>query len=77
MVGGTDAKPTAQSYVVFNELSAQLDRQLQAMRGALLILPSINATLKAAGVPPIVPSTEEIKSTTHPPASQMTDENLT
>jgi hypothetical protein len=61
VVGGTDAKPTAQSYVVFNDLSSQLDRQLQAMRGALIILPSINATLKSAGLPAIVPSTEEIK----------------
>jgi hypothetical protein len=62
VVGGTDAKPTSQSYVVFNDLSAQLDRQLQAMRGAFLVLPSVNATLKAAGLPPIVPSTEEIKT---------------
>ncbi|HEY0528082.1 MAG TPA: glycosyl hydrolase [Gemmatimonadaceae bacterium] len=63
VVGGTDAKPTSQSYVVFSDLSVQLDRQLQAMRGALLVLPSVNATLKAAGLPPIVPSTEEIKAT--------------
>ena len=62
VVGGTDAKPTAQAYVVFTDLSTQLDRQLQAMRGALLVLPSINATLKEAGLPAIVPSTEEIKS---------------
>jgi hypothetical protein len=32
------------------------------MRGALLVLPSFNATLKAGGLPPIVPSTEEIKT---------------
>ncbi len=61
VVGSTDAKPTSQSYTVFNELSSQLDRQLSAMRGALLTLPAINGTLKAAGLPPIVPSTEEIK----------------
>ena len=61
VVGGTDAKPTSQSYTVFNDLSSQLDRQLSALRGALIVLPSINATLKAAGSPPIVPSTEEIK----------------
>jgi len=61
VVGGTDAKPTSQSYTVFNDLSSQLDRQLSALRGALIVLPSINATLKAAGLPPIVPSTEEIK----------------
>jgi hypothetical protein len=62
VVGGTDAKPTSQSYIVFNDLSAQLDRQLSAMRGALIILPAVNASLKAAGLPPIVPSTEEIKA---------------
>ena len=61
VVGGTDAKPTSQSYTVFNDLSGELDRQLSAMRGALIILPPINASLKAAGLPPIVPSTEEIR----------------
>ena len=59
VVGGSDAKPTSQSYTVFNDLSSQLDRQLSAMRGALFVLPSINASLKAAGLPPIVPSTVE------------------
>ena len=62
VVGGSDAKPTSQSYTVFNDLSAQLDRQLQAMRDALLVLPSINQTLKLAGLNAIVPSTEEIKT---------------
>jgi hypothetical protein len=62
VVGGTAAKPTSQSYAVFNDLSSQLDRQLQAMRGALLVLPSLNAALKDAGLPPIVPSTDEIKT---------------
>ena len=61
VVGGTDAKPTSQSYIVFSDLSAQLDRQLSAMRAALVALPAINASLTAAGLPPIVPSTEEIK----------------
>jgi hypothetical protein len=74
VVGGTDAKPTAQSYVVFNDLSSQLDRQLQAMRGALIILPSINATLKAAGLPAIVPSTEEIKTPVTTPAAADDDD---
>jgi hypothetical protein len=33
------------------------------MRGVLLIvLPPLNGMLKTAGLPPIVPSTEEIKS---------------
>jgi len=62
VVGGTDAKPTSQSYTVFNDLSAQLDRQLSAMRGSFIMLSPINATLKAQGLPPIVPSTEEIKT---------------
>jgi photosystem II stability/assembly factor-like uncharacterized protein len=76
VVGGTDAKPTAQSYVVFSDLSSQLDRQLQAMRGALIILPSINATLKAAGLPAIVPSTDEIKSPSTTPATGDDDEEV-
>jgi hypothetical protein len=76
VVGGTDAKPTAQSYTVFSDLSAQLDRQLSAMRGALIILPSINATLTAAGLPAIVPSTEEIKtSPAGAPSATNADEN--
>jgi hypothetical protein len=63
VVGGTAARPTSQSYTVFNDLSSQLDRQLQAMRGVLLVvLPPLNGMLKTAGLPPIVPSTEEIKS---------------
>jgi uncharacterized phage infection (PIP) family protein YhgE len=62
VVGGTDAKPTSQSYTVFNDLAGQLDRQLSAMRGSFIILSPINASLKAQGLPPIVPSTEEIKA---------------
>jgi hypothetical protein len=75
VVGGTDARPTSQSYVVFDELSAQLDRQLQAMRGALLVLPSLNAALKAAGLPAIVPSTEEIKAPTPQTPTSTADED--
>ncbi|HJP60154.1 MAG TPA: hypothetical protein VJ865_09140, partial [Gemmatimonadaceae bacterium] len=73
VVGGIDAKPTSQSYIVFNDLSAQLDRQLSAMRGALSILPSINGTLKEAGLPAIVPSTEEIKTPTPAQAAAVND----
>jgi photosystem II stability/assembly factor-like uncharacterized protein len=61
VVGGADAKPTSQSYTVFNDLSAQLDTQLSAMQSALGDLSSINTSLKSAGLSPIVPSTEEIK----------------
>jgi hypothetical protein len=62
---------------VFTDLSSQLDRQLSAMRGALLVvLPAINGQLKAAGLPPIVPSTEEIPPppTSAPAASAFVDE---
>jgi hypothetical protein len=69
VVGGTDAKPTSQSYTVFNDLSAQLDRQLSAMRDVLAGLPAINTTLTGAGLPAIVPSTEEIKASPTRPAS--------
>jgi hypothetical protein len=69
VVGGADAKPTSQSYIVFNDLSSQLDRQLSAMRDVLAGLPAINATLAAAGLPAIVPSTEEIKTPPTRPAS--------
>jgi hypothetical protein len=62
VVGGMDSKPTSQSYTVFNDLSTQLDRQLSAMRGEFIMLSPINATLKAAGLPPIVPSTDEIRA---------------
>jgi photosystem II stability/assembly factor-like uncharacterized protein len=74
VVGGTDAKPTSQSYTVFNELSSQLDRQLSTMRGALLVLPAINAGLKEAGLPPIVPSAVEAASAVPTAASSTQSE---
>ena len=74
VVGGAAAKPTSQSYTVFNDLSAQLDRQLQTMRGALLVLPSLNAALKAAGLPPIVPSTDEIKAQVRAASAEAAEE---
>jgi hypothetical protein len=55
VVGGTDARPTAQSYEVFNRLSAQLDRELGRMRQAMTTLAQINQRLKAAGLAEIVP----------------------
>jgi hypothetical protein len=47
------------------------------MRAALFILPPINASLKAAGLPPIVPSTEEIKTAPAPSAGSVTAESET
>ena len=76
VVGGTAAKPTSQAYTVFNDLSSQLDRQLQAMRGALIGLPSFNAALKAAGLPPIVQSTEEVKPPSRAPSPPADDEEV-
>ncbi len=62
VVSGGDFKPTAQSYTVFNDLSAQLDAQLAAMRTAMKSLDVINTTLQSAGMKVIVPTTAELKS---------------
>ena len=35
VAGGSDSRPTAQTYDVFNRLSAQLDRELARMRAAM------------------------------------------
>jgi hypothetical protein len=60
VVASTEAKPTKQSYDVFNELTGALDTQLKKAKSAYdTILPRINATLRAAGLQPIVPSTAE------------------
>ncbi|MDQ6719094.1 MAG: glycosyl hydrolase, partial [Gemmatimonadota bacterium] len=61
VVGGGDFKPTAQSYAVFNDLSAQLAVQLSRMKGALGDLTALNADLEGAGLKPVVPSTAELK----------------
>jgi hypothetical protein len=74
VVGGAAAKPTSQSYTVFNDLSSQLDRQLQTLRGALIPLSSLNAALKAAGLPPIVPSTDEIKAPARAASTEAAEE---
>jgi photosystem II stability/assembly factor-like uncharacterized protein len=56
VVGGSDGRPTAQSVEVFELLSAQLDRELGRMRGAMNAhLPPMNSTLRAAGLAEIVP----------------------
>ncbi|MFL5505020.1 MAG: VPS10 domain-containing protein [Gemmatimonadaceae bacterium] len=78
VVGSTDAKPTSQSYTVFNDLSGQLDRQLAIMRDALAgNLTRINSALRAASLPPIVPSAEEPKQAPGPmpSASANTDDD--
>jgi photosystem II stability/assembly factor-like uncharacterized protein len=75
VVSSADAKPTAQSYVVFTELSKQLDTQLTRMHSAMnALLPRLNAALRAAGLPEIVPST--IEADRKPIADDDDDEEL-
>jgi hypothetical protein len=60
VVGSSDNKPTAQAYEVFNRLSAQLDRELGRMRGAMTTLPRINERLRAAGLTEIQPRAVDV-----------------
>jgi hypothetical protein len=61
VVGSSDNRPTAQSYAVFNELSAQLDVELGRLKRTLDAgLPHVNSTLTAAGLPPIVAEPKEV-----------------
>ncbi|MFZ5623440.1 MAG: WD40/YVTN/BNR-like repeat-containing protein [Gemmatimonadota bacterium] len=55
VVASTEARPTRQSYAVFEELSAALDRQLGLLKAALADLAPRNEQLKAAGLEAIVP----------------------
>jgi hypothetical protein len=55
-----DRRPPPQAVEVFNALSPRLDVQFGRYKKAVdLYLPRINALLKAAGLAPIVPSTDE------------------
>jgi hypothetical protein len=58
VAGSAEARPTDQTVAVFKDLSAQLDVQLGRMQRALGALPKINAVLKSAGQPEIVPKVE-------------------
>jgi hypothetical protein len=59
-VASTEAKPTKQSYTVFNTLSGALETELQKVRRSLnSSLPKVNEILRAAGLPIIVPNTAE------------------
>jgi hypothetical protein len=61
VVASTDAKPTAQSLVVFDTLSARLDVQLERLRRALdSQLARINEMLRERNLQPIVPSKDEL-----------------
>ena len=61
-VGSGEYRPTVQAQQAFALLSGKLDEQLGAIKKSLdSHLPRLNAILKAAGLPELTPSTEEIK----------------
>jgi hypothetical protein len=61
VVGSGDYRPTQQSYAAFQTLSQALDVELRKVRQALdTTLPKVNATLRAAGVPEIVPAAQAL-----------------
>ena len=61
-VASADRRPTQPSYAVYRKLSAQLAKQLTALDAVLRTeLPKLNAPLKAAGQPVIVPKPVEVE----------------
>ncbi len=59
--GGSDGRPTAQVYEVFDRLEAQLGAELTRMRTTFTQhLTPLNATLRAAGLPEIVPRAVDV-----------------
>jgi photosystem II stability/assembly factor-like uncharacterized protein len=68
VVGSSDARPTDQSYSVFNTLSAQLDIQLLTLKRSLdTLLPKLNAALGALNVAPVDPKAPlEVREGTAP-----------
>jgi photosystem II stability/assembly factor-like uncharacterized protein len=76
VVASTEAKPTKQSYTVFNTLSGALEVELQKVKRSLdTTLPRVNALLRAAGLPAIVPSTAESREAARP-APVMDEEEM-
>ena len=76
VAGSAGARPTAQTREVFRILSGQLDAELARLATAMMAtLPAINADLKTAALPEIVPSTDEPKasSTSTPQGEEMGD----
>jgi hypothetical protein len=71
VVGGIDARPTDQSYSVFNTLSAQLDRELMTLTRSLdSLLPKLNAALQQLGLAPVDPKAPYIAKQTAPVAEE-------
>ncbi|HEX2778276.1 MAG TPA: glycosyl hydrolase, partial [Gemmatimonadaceae bacterium] len=57
VVASTDARPTDQSYAVFNVLSAQLDIQLATLKRTLdTLVPKLNTALGGLNLAPIDPA---------------------
>jgi hypothetical protein len=57
VVASTDARPTDQSYSVFNTLSAKLDLQLMTFKRSLdTLVPKLNSALGALSLAPIDPN---------------------
>ncbi len=62
-VGSGEYRPTKQALEAFATLSKDLDAQLAAInKGMNSRLPRLNAILKAAGLPELKPSTEQVKA---------------
>ena len=60
-VSSGERRPPKQAYEVWNTLVPQLDAQLLRLKQLLAAaIPTINATLKAAGQGELVPSTDEL-----------------
>jgi hypothetical protein len=76
VVGSSDARPTDQSYSVFNTLSAQLDIQLLTLKRSLdTLLPKLNAALGTLGLKPVDPNAPlEVKEGAPRPSEDEDDE---
>jgi len=67
VVGSADARPTDQSYVVFKQLSSQLDAQLQKLESALKTeLPRVNAALRREKIAAVDPAAKPAPRTPAP-----------
>ncbi|HEX6941711.1 MAG TPA: glycosyl hydrolase, partial [Gemmatimonadaceae bacterium] len=67
VVGSGEFKPTNQSREAFTRLSRQLDAELAALKRTMdNSLPALNAILRAAGLPELKPSTEELPPRRNP-----------
>ncbi len=61
VVGAGEYRPTRQARDAFTRLSGELDAELAALRRTMdASLPALNAILRAAGLPELKPSTDEL-----------------